>query len=108
MKQILPFAALLALSACGEPKRIAEAIPIPPERMDCVAAGTRPTIAPEYVIDWTKVNSVLQARTEHDKYVGSVRTREGQVAGYILNIEGKLFGCSNDAQWLREWQAGIQ
>lgn len=102
------FALLLALSACTpEPKRIVEAIPIPPERMDCQPAGTRPSIPPEYVIDWTRVTSVPLARAEHDKYVGSVRTREGVVAGYVLEIEGKLFACSNDAAWLRDWQKGL-
>lgn len=94
---------VLTAGSCGE-KRVVTSLPIPPERMDCAPAGKRPTIPPEYAIDWTKVTSVLQARQEHDKYVGSVRTREGRVAGYILEIEGQLFACSNDAAWLREWQ----
>lgn len=99
--------ALIALSAC-EPKRIVTALPIPPERMDCQPAGTRPSIPPEYVIVWENVRSVLDAKAEHDKYVGSVRTREGIVAGYVLDLEGKLFLCGNDAAWLRDWQKGIQ
>lgn len=102
-------AALLALTvaACAEPKRIVEAIPIPAERMDCVAAGTRPAIPQEHKIIWENVSNVLQARQEYNQYVASVRAREGMVAGYVLSLEGKLFACSNDAQWLREWQAGI-
>lgn len=107
MKQILPFAALLAVAACAEPKRIVEAIPIPAERMDCVAAGTRPAIPPEYKIEWANVSNVLQARQEYNQYVASVRAREGMVAGYVLDLEGKLFLCANDAAWLREWQAGL-
>lgn len=115
MKLALILPALLALAACTEPKRIAEALPIPAERMDCVAAGTRPAIPPEYTINWQRVESALTvpdavraARSEVSQFVGSIRTREGTVAGYVLALEDKLFMCSSDAQWLREWQAGIQ
>lgn len=116
MRSLISAALLaLAIAACGEPKRIAVAIPIPAERMDCTAAGTRPTIPPEYAIDWQRVGQALTvpdavkaARSEVAQFVGSVRTREGTVAGYVISIEGQLFACSNDAQWLREWQAGIQ
>lgn len=103
-------AALLALvvAACAEPKRIVETVPIPAERMDCVEAGNRPAIPPEHKIVWENVSSVLQARQEYNQYVASVRAREGMVAGYVLDLEGHLFLCANDAAWLREWQAGIQ
>lgn len=100
--------ALAVLSACADPKRIVEATPIPAERMDCVAADTRPAIPPEHKIEWANVSNVLQARQEYNQYVASVRAREGMVAGYVLELEGKLFLCANDAAWLREWQAGIQ
>lgn len=103
------FSALL-ISAC-EPKRAVTALPIPPERMDCVAAGARPAIPPEYKIDWARAEAapnvqtaVNIARAEVGQFVASIRTREGTVAGYVLDIEGKLFACSNDAAWLREWQ----
>lgn len=108
MRSLISAALLaLAVAACGEPKRIAVALPIPVERMDCVEAGNRPAIPPEHKIDWAAVSSVLQARQEYNQYVASVRAREGMVAGYVLMLEGHLFACSNDAQWLREWQAGI-
>lgn len=94
------------LTACGE-KRVAVAIKTPPERMVCEAAGDRPSIPAEYAIDWTRVTTVPQARTEHDAYVRSVRSREGAVAGYIVTIEGKLFVCSNNAQWRKEFEAGL-
>lgn len=96
-----------ALASCGEPKVIAEALPIPAERMDCVEAGSRPAIPPEHKIEWANVSNVLQARQEYNQYVASVRAREGMVAGYVLDLEGRLFLCASDAQWLREWQAGI-
>ena len=98
-----------ALSSC-EPKRVVQPLPIPPERLACVAAGARPTIPPEYVIDWGKVGAarsvaeaVTLAKGEVAKYVASIRTREGVITGYILDIEGKLFVCSNNAQWLRDY-----
>lgn len=117
MKHLKRAAVLLTscflLTAC-EPKRVVTALPIPPERMDCAAAGKRPAIPPEYAIDWRRVESALTvpdavkaARSEVQQFVGSVRTREGTVAGYVLSIEGQLFACSNDATWLREWQAGL-
>jgi hypothetical protein len=95
----------LALASCGEPKRIVTQLAPPSERLQCVSTGARPIIPPEYAIDWSRVLSVPQAHSEHDAYVRSVRTREGVVAGYIVDIEGKLFACSNNAAWLREWYA---
>jgi hypothetical protein len=94
----------LVASAC-EPKRIAVALKPPPERLQCAPAGERPTIPPEYRIDWNGVSTVAQARSEHDRYVASVRTREGVVAGYVLKVEGELFLCASNAQWLRDWYA---
>lgn len=97
-----------AVSAC-EPKRIATALPIPPERMDCEAAtGKRPKLPPEYVIDWTKIATVGEAKTAHDNFVNVIRGREGIVSNYILTLAGDLFQCANDAAWVREWQAGTR
>jgi hypothetical protein len=98
------FSALL-VSAC-EPKHIVTNLAPPAERLQCVTAGQRPTIPPEYAIDWSKVATVQQAHSEHDAYVRSVRTREGIIAGYIVTVEGKLFACSNNAAWLRDFYAG--
>ena len=103
---ILPVLALLA--ACGEPKRIVESIPTPPERLICENAGTRPSIPPEHRIDWTKVRTVAEARAEHDKFVAVLRTREGLIAGYILETEGKLFVCASNAQWRRDFEKGLR
>lgn len=94
--------ALPLISAC-EPKRIVTALPIPPERMDCVYVAKRPTIPPEHRIDWSKVTTVAQAKGEHDAFVRSIRTREGIVAGYLVSLEGRLFQCANDAAWVRAW-----
>jgi hypothetical protein len=76
MKRLLLAAALstscLATSACA-PTRIAEALPTPPDRLVCDdvqrdASGkpVRPKVPPDYVIDWSKVTTVPQARAEHD------------------------------------------
>lgn len=98
----------LLTSAC-EPKRIVTALPIPPERTDCQAAtGKRPTLPPEYKIDWSKVATVGQAKAAHDNFVNVIRGREGIVANYVLQIEGDLFQCANDAAWVREWSAGTR
>lgn len=97
----------IALASCAEPKRIVTALKPPAERLQCVSAGERPTIPPEYAIDWSRVLSVPQARSEHDAYVRSIRTREGVVAGYILSVESKLFVCSNNAAWLRDYFAAL-
>lgn len=77
-----------------------------PERLVCEAAS-RPSIPTEYVIDWTKVTTVREARLEHDAYVRSVRTREGQVAAYIVEVEGKLFACSSNLKWWADYFAGL-
>lgn len=92
----------LSITACG-PDRVVAPIKPPPERLACQAAGDRPAVPPEHVIDWSKVGTVAQAREEHGRFVASVRSREGVVAGYIVRIEGDLFACSNNAAWLREF-----
>jgi hypothetical protein len=95
----------LAVSAC-EPKRIVTALPIPAERTDCQAAtGKRPQLNPEYVIDWSKVQTATHAKIEHDRFVSVIRGRENTVANYVLEVEGMLHQCSLDAAWIREVQA---
>ena len=106
MKRTLPLA-LLALSACTTTKRVAVALQPPTERLQCVSAGTRPIIPPEAVIDWSKVLTVPQSHSEHDRFVASVRTREGVVAKYVLDTESKLFLCASNAQWMKDWYAGM-
>lgn len=105
LKAALPLTFCLAASACGEPEKIVTALKPPSERLQCASAGDRPQIPPEHRVDWQRVSTVAQARSEHDAYVRSVRTREGIVAGYIVDIEGRLFACSNNATWLREFYA---
>lgn len=96
-----------SLTACADTKRVVEMLPTPPERLVCEAAGTRPTIPPEFVIDWSRVTTVAAAKAAHDQFVATVRTREGVVAGYVLAIEGKLAICGINAQWRRDFEAGI-
>lgn len=111
MKRIATALALSTLcltSACGDTKRIAEALPTPPERLICERGGTRPTLPPEHAIDWSKVQTVAAAKLEHEKFVAVLRTREGLVAGYVLRIEGVLFTCWNNMQWRRDYEAGLK
>ncbi len=114
MKQFLKVAVLstfcLAASACGKERERFKPIPIPAERMDCVAVtkADRPRLAPAYVIDWSKVPTVLAAKDEVDKLIQSTLHREGVVTGYVIELEGKLFACSNDDQWLKEYTASVE
>ena len=97
----------LAVSACGDTKRVVEHLPTPPERLICERTGTRPTIPPEHQIDWSQVKTVPAARFEHEKYVSTVRTREGIVAGYVLKLEGVNFTCWNNMEWRRQYEAEL-
>jgi hypothetical protein len=112
MKRLLLGIALstfcLAGAACNT-TRVAVPLKPDPSRMDCVAVtpADRPTIPPEYVIDWGKVLTVAQARAEHEAFVRTVRTREGVVAGYIVVVESTLFACSSDAAWLRDFYGAL-
>lgn len=112
MTRLKMVAALLMcclISACGtDIKRVAEFIPTPPERLVCEAAGARPAVPKEYVIDWRSVTTVAQARAEHEKFVGVLRNSQGIIAGYILRTEGKLFTCFTNVQWRREFEARLK
>ena len=103
-----------SLLACGDTARVAQAIPTPPERLVCEAVPQRPSLPAEYAIDWRPAESAPDARTavallraEFGKFVGALRTREGIVAGHILNVEGRLFVCFNNMQWRREFEAEL-
>lgn len=96
----------LALTACQTDK-VVQHLPTPPERLICEAAGERPAIAAEHVIDWTRVVTVDQAKAEHLKYVASIRTREGVLVGYIMRIEGKLFTCHTNVEWRRSYERDL-
>lgn len=103
----LPLAIALStfcLAAC-ESTRVAVPLKPPADRMDCVAVtpADRPRIPPEYVIDWSKVTTVDQARSEVDALIRSIRTREGVTVGWIVDVEGRLFACSSDDAWLRDF-----
>lgn len=101
----------LSATACKpQIEYVATAIKPDPTRLLCVAAGTRPAVQAEYVIDWNKVEvpgnsgaTLANAKEEVIKLVTSVRLREGVVTAYILRIEGQLFACSNNAAWLRDF-----
>lgn len=112
MKRQQMVAALLmfcsAVSACG-PQRVMVPVPVPPERMDCsLLESGRPTIPPEFVIDWSGVATTQQARQQHDAFVQRLRQREGAVAGYVVELEGRVFACADDAAWLRDFNAGLR
>lgn len=78
-----------------------------PDRLVCETAGERPPLPSAYVIDWPHVTTVEQAKAEHEIYVRSVLARNGVLAAYIVEIEGKLFTCSNNAQFWRDYWSGL-
>lgn len=105
---------MLTAGSCQTTKRVVEPLPTPPERLVCELAGTRPTIAADYAMNWqfvglaaTVPEAVARAQAEHRKYVEQQHGREKLVATYVLLVEGKLFVCHNNAQWRRDFEAGI-
>lgn len=114
MKRLRMAAVLLmycsAVSACtGTPEVVAEALRpdlTNPERFICEPAGTRPQIPAEYQVN-RSVTTVPQAFAEHDAYVRSIRNREGIVAGYIVQLEGRHFVCFNNMAWQRDFYARL-
>lgn len=100
----------LAVSACETTRRTTTALrpdQTNPERFVCEPAGTRPQIPAEYVIDWSRVSTVPQARAEHEAFVRTLRTREGIVAGYLVQLEGRHFICFNNMQWQRDFYSRL-
>jgi len=99
----------LAFSGC-ETIRTAEALDVPPERTDCIellGVDARPTIPPEYFIDWTRVQTVDQARAEHEAFVTRVRERERLVAMYVIRLADRGFACADDARGDSEFMSRL-
>jgi hypothetical protein len=108
-KAAVALSTLCSLAAC---ETVRVAVPLRPDldnptRLICEAVPARPAIPAEYVIDWSRVTTVTQARAEHDAYVRSVRSRENIVVAHIVTLEGRLFVCSNNAQWWRDYWSGL-
>lgn len=78
-----------------------------PQRMVCEAVPERPALPDTYVIDWDMVLTVEQARAEHEKAVASIYERNGLVAAHLMTVEGRLFVCSSNMQWWRDYWAGL-
>lgn len=117
MRQMMMAVALLtcclAISGCGG-QRIQVPIPIPDDKMDCAdlerdqdGNPVRPSVPPEYVIDWSGLTTVGEAREEHEAFVTRVRERERPVAIYIVELEGRVFACASDDTWLRDYTSRL-
>lgn len=122
MKQLRMAAALLTccsgVSACtSTPEVVAEALRpdrTNPERFVCEPAGTRPSVPAEYSIDWRRIETsrnvaaaVAAMREEQGRFIATLRTREGLVAGYIIELEGRHFTCFNNMAWQRDFYSGL-
>ena len=101
-----PLVAALLLSAC-KTTHVADFLATPADRLVCEAAGARPKIPPEYAIDWSKVATVDQAKQQVVALISRQHEREGIVTAYVLSIEGKLFVCSTNMQWRRDYEAEL-
>ncbi len=110
--------ALASLAACG-PQTVHSVSALRPdltnpERFVCELAGTRPPISPDYLMNWqfvgmaTSVSEAIErAKAEHKKYVDQGHARELVIATYVLLIEDRLFICSNNMAWQREFYSGL-
>lgn len=83
-------------------------VKVPVDKMDCVAAGKRPAVNQEHVINWPSIKTVEVARQEHEAFVKVLRDREGVITSYIVRIEDQLFECAQDATWLRKRQEELK
>lgn len=97
----------MGLTAASCVKRTTTALKTPSERLICEPAGARPSIPPEHQIDWSAVQTVDQAKSEHDRYVRRIRDREGVVVGYLVSLEGKHVVCVVNMEWRRDFEAGL-
>lgn len=104
---------LMSCSALPACETIREAAPLRPDldnpaRLACVAApAERPDRGEPYAIDWDKVLTVAEARIQHGLYVQREAQRNAVVASYVLEIEGRLFTCSSNAQWWRDYWSAL-
>jgi hypothetical protein len=97
------------LQACNDQIHY-KPLPIPQDKIDCAVLIKRPPITDEYVIDWatvkkapTKEFAIQLAQLEVQKLLSNIHSRELTVVNYIVNIEGILYGCSSDAEWMRDY-----
>lgn len=103
----------LAVSSCGQKKEIRSVSALRPDkthpdRFVCPVRGTRPTVSPEFKIDWTKITTVGQAKAAHDNFVLVLRGRERTVADYVLDLEAINSICATNMQWQRDFYTGLQ
>lgn len=103
--KLWPLATVL-LTGCSTNYTV-KPLPTPPERMACEAAGPRPKIAPEPQINWAKIVSIAEAEAAHGRVLTAIHAREGVVAKYLLDVEGRLFVCATNMQWRRTYEAGV-
>lgn len=102
----------LAVSACGQKEEIRSVSALRPDktnpdRFTCPKHGTRPTVNPEYKIDWGKIASVGEAKAAHDNFVLVLRGRERTVADYVLDLEAINSICAANMQWQRDFYSGL-
>jgi hypothetical protein len=83
------------LAACEIPIDLGR-LPPPPEKMVCRALPDTPTISPLQAIP---VDGVLVYKK------ADVDARDGVIAGWIVNVTGAWFDCSNTVGWHKDYWA---
>lgn len=109
MKLAAVLSTALMVSACHNERVIFTPLPVPEDKTDTEFPKTsdRPLLPTEHVIDWSQVQTVEQAKAQHDLFVVRLREREGLLVTYIVDLEGRVFEAASDDLWIREWQDGI-
>lgn len=103
----------LALSACPGQRVVTHARPdlANPARMACEGVPeNRPDLPAQSEIDWQAVlvpgdaeKTLSGAQAAHTAYVARMIERNGIVASYLVKVEGRLFVCSSNMQWWRDY-----
>lgn len=117
MKYALLAIAPILLAGCAKDR---VAVPLRPdlanpERMVCEGLPeNRPELPAKAEPDWQAVmvpddahSTLERAQNAFAAYSASMVARNRVVVAYIQDIEGKLFVCSNNAQWWRDYFNGL-
>ena len=79
-----------------------------PARLECEAPpAERPAIPAAHVVDWNKVQAVVDAKREHDLAMAAVIERNVIISEYLLALERDLFICASNMQWWRDYWAAM-
>lgn len=113
MKTFLTSCLVLTLTACSPDVKT---VPLNvkaenPDRFICERVNPetdRPTLPPQYVIDWGSVVSVEQAKQEFEVFAVRNRERNQRVGQYVRSLEGVNFVCWNNMNWQNDYYDDLE